>query len=756
MKEEHKTNNFNNTQNNTKDNILENEQTKNFMRFFFTYDYMKFQQLIKATNSAKSNRNFTEGNKFTTCKSNIDKEHIRANASRNRNFNSTIRFMNRKTKRQRLNRSNNYNNNYAAYYHNNNTRSNNLFHPIYFRTGNMNINSSNKSSKSNSIKDDLYSNTHNLYGIEDDIREIKNSQKETDIKLDLLIKHLIPNTKTSSNNFDNTGNTGNNVFLNHNNDNNDNINIVSNFSSSYVKYSFGFELHGNGNNTNNINNLSNHRLSSEHQQLYDYFSFKIKPDLTLSMNGTTDLRNSTERKSLASRKNKGASPDRLISHKFFEDSENFRNTNLMSVKTFMNNNNTAQNPFCMTDKSVGIDHLEGMDHLEGNNLANIFSSDTKLDNDNEELDIDNLNSRKKLRKLTNLTSENNKNADKEDNAYPYNASNTHTDRENSFNCLKDDMSSIANYSERDIDININTHSTDKKANTMNNKSEVFNSIKINNFHISEEESNTSLRSNNTTNKIEEINQIKSLGHDLNENEIGIITNNIIKRNSKLNKENTGINNCNSGNGNKSNSSNKLITASERDNIMNTLNTISISVNNDSVSMSSSKMNVEGSNDKFNKKVRGFNFKNNINTKKFTKPLLTSQMSNVDSNMSNPLIVSSNNTAGGLIHNKLIDSSSNNNSAQKEDRFNQNLNNIVNNFSNVNKSSNLEDKLKIKKFNFNNNINIKKFIRNDMSGLGLINNSNVLKEREKQYAVEIEESDLVNEGNGISISDLTDK
>jgi hypothetical protein len=64
MKEEHKTNNFNNTQNNTKDNILENEQTKNFMRFFFTYDYMKFQQLIKATNSAKSNRNFTEGNKF--------------------------------------------------------------------------------------------------------------------------------------------------------------------------------------------------------------------------------------------------------------------------------------------------------------------------------------------------------------------------------------------------------------------------------------------------------------------------------------------------------------------------------------------------------------------------------------------------------------------------------------------------------------------------------------------------------------------
>lgn len=743
MKEEHKTNNFNNTEKNSNsykfkynNNFLQNEQTQNFMKFFFTYDYMKFQQLIKTSSSLQGNstrdnnfKNFTHKNKLKTCKSNI---------YRNRNFNSTIRFINRKTKRQGYTYTSRGSNNYNMY--------NNFF------------NSQTSKNKSNTIKDDAdYEMNFNL---EDDIRDIRSSQKETDLKLDLLIKHLIPNVKTLSNNFD----------------------IRDNIYNSCVKYSFGFEIHGNGNGNvcNNFNNINgnqnmnmNLRLSSEHQQLYDYFSFKIKPDLTLS---TGDLRNSTERKSLASRKNKGlspVSPDRLISHKFFEDSENFRNTNLMSVKTFMNNNNNTHNPFCMTDKSAC---MEGLIDLEEKNLANIFSSDTKLENDNDDNDLNEqelehevISHNFRKRKLTNFTSENkknnsHKNLDKEFNAFTpiHNASNflnTHTDRENSFTCLKDDMSSIANYSERDIDININIHSTDKKANTMNNKSEkseafAFNSIKINNFHISEEESNTSLRSNqhNITNKIH-INEMNNKENENdNEKESLLISSNQRLRNSKLNKEN--INNNNTGNkSNKSVSSNKLITASERDNIMNTLNTISISVNNDSVSMSSSKINVDGSNDRkeMNRKVRGFNFKNNINTKKFNKPLLNSQMSNVEnsSNLGNPLTLSSN--VGGLIHNKLIDS----NNLNKANNLNSAGNFLISNSDSsnyVNKSSNLDDKLKIKKFNFNNNINIKKFIRNNDTGIF----TGVPKEREKQYAVEIEESDLGMEGNGISISDLTDK
>lgn len=385
-----------------------------------------------------------------------------------------------------------------------------------------------------------------------------------------------------------------------------------------------------------INNFTFEIIQSKNSndQIHDYFSFKIKAEMSLS-SSVNDLKNlqTGERHSMGSnyKKSKCHSPDRLLSHKFFEDTEHFRNSNLMSVKTFLHNNETASNPFCMTNKSDSeiypIDKYKLSNLNKDNTFEKIFQSNER------KLDFEKTSEMNDLSEVAKNLEEN-KNM---------NNCNVADQTENSFIKENDDMSiSITNYSEREIE-------SGKKRRESN----------LQNLHVSEEEGNTS--------------------------NIFISSE---KKKPPLKKMNTDI----------------------------TYTSQTMSDNNDTVSMTSSKFNVECSQEKF-KRVRGFNFKNNINTKKYTKPLFNAKAKSDDKGVENEskILVSS---ANGNISSKLNESCS------------------QNGFS-INKSSNLEEKVKVKKFNFNNNINIKKFISSSNSASG---NHQVHKEREKQYAVEIEETE----------------
>jgi hypothetical protein len=75
-------------------------------------------------------------------------------------------------------------------------------------------------------------------------------------------------------------------------------------------------------------NLNNNLISNA---FYDYFSFKVKTDLSVSSNDLNHINNNIRESGgnpNYKRISKCNSPDRLISHKFFEDTDNFRNVNL--------------------------------------------------------------------------------------------------------------------------------------------------------------------------------------------------------------------------------------------------------------------------------------------------------------------------------------------------------------------------------------------------------------------------------------------
>jgi hypothetical protein len=176
---------------------------------------------------------------------------------------------------------------------------------------------------------------------------------------------------------------------------------------------------------------------------------------------------------------------------------------------------------------------------------------------------------------------------------------------------------------------------------------------------------------------------------------------------------------------------------------------SISDNTDSVSINSSK--IDSSQERF-KKIRGFNFKNNINTKKYNKPLLNSNSDKKNLNRSQGAIKETESENMTSFNDNTLTEPSHQDESNFKDKIMGNVLNVMNvlhsnqssskcinmnvNMNNVNKSSNLEEKIKMRKFNFNNNINIKKFIRQDIS---YNNNQNNAKEREKQYNIEMEEN-----------------
>jgi hypothetical protein len=260
-----------NTFNFTKiENILANETSRNFMKYFFTYDYMKFQQLLNVTN-----------NKFIIKKSQTLK-------TKNK-LNSTIRKRFQRTKIRK----------------NTKEDSDNLFSDFH-TSKNFNF----------------YQSTESNNKLIEEIREIKNIQKETDNKLNNIIKII----KKEKENFQ--------------------------IESSHFEF------------------------KSTKEESHNYFSFKINTDLELNDGKNTIILPGGKRI-------KCASPDRLISHRFFEDSENFRNTNLISVKNY-NNDNNENNPFCLTAKSIP---------LINNVSNNIFSSDHKPDEDNytDNIDLDTIN-----------------------------------------------------------------------------------------------------------------------------------------------------------------------------------------------------------------------------------------------------------------------------------------------------------------------------------------------------------------------------
>lgn len=354
-------------------------------------------------------------------------------------------------------------------------------------------------------------------------------------------------------------------------------------------------------------------IQNKHEPIFDYFSFKIKPELSLtsSVNELKNL-NTAERSNGNYKKNKCYSPDRLISHKFFEDSEHFRNSNLMSVKTFLNENVSTSNPFCMTARS------------DTNNKEQTFEKLFK--SDDKKCDI-------RSNKILNCN----------------NQRETDNKCENFFTKENDISISITNFSEREIDKYKKTKESEINIENISNFP--------NNIQISEEEnSNISINYfGNSFDKRENSYQSKQLNS----------------------------------------------------NITYTCNTD----NNDTISVGSSKINADPSQDKF-KKVRGFNFKNNINTKKYMKPLFNSKAKSDEKSEDNINIQPNNHFT------KLIDT----------------------NNSRVNKSVNIEEVINpcIKKFNFNNNM--KKFIKQQDYN-NAINASN--KEREKLYAIEIEESENEN-------------
>lgn len=277
-----------NTFNFTKiENILANETSRNFMKYFFTYDYMKFQQLLNVTNDkfiAKKSETFKTKNKF----------------------NSTIRKRFLRTKVRR------------------NTGTG-MKEDLFFEFSNSSENFNfYKSKESNNVN-----NTNNVnYKLIEEIREIKNIQKETDNKLNNILKYIKKDNE------------------------------------EYKIESTCFEY----------KNVSHANAHAVHAEAHNYFSFKINTDLELTNN---DMKNMISLP--GGKKIKCPSPDRLISHRFFEDSDNFRNTNLISVK---NNYNDENNPFCLTTKSIPY-----------NISNNIFSSDHKPEEDNytDNLEVDNFN-----------------------------------------------------------------------------------------------------------------------------------------------------------------------------------------------------------------------------------------------------------------------------------------------------------------------------------------------------------------------------
>jgi hypothetical protein len=515
------------------------------------YDYpnMKYtwERNIACTKDVKDSRSFLTNDSLSN--SRIRTFHIK-----NRTFNSTIKFLNRKTRRMKLN---------------------------------LKLNKLHKNSNSlKSLQDGILL-PHCIYK---DIHEIKTSQKVTENKVDFLIS-LFKKDDDKIDKNDNNDNNHNNIFR-----------VCSNISLEFV------------------HNM-NCKLAADNGVL-DYFSFKIKPDLSLcSINEIETMKpNSRDYK-----RNKCTSPDRLFTHKFFEDSDNFRNTNLMSVKTYTNNI-TGTNPFSLTGKSsdgISINNNAGNTEINYLHTNDIHSPINEEDNQS-----------------------------------------------------RDDLISMINYSEREGEGD--TFKVKRKNTNLTSN------------HISEEESPHLVNiekafSDNTSNDFNtETKQIKQ-----------------IKQTPSKNDDNININiNINSNN----------ITGSNQANVTQ-------SDNNDNSSLTSSKFNVDISNEKY-KKVRGFNFKNNINTKKYTKPLLTSQSSGKENTSS-------------VKENLLLNSSPNVDLVMKTE-------------ISLNKS---EDK-KIKKLNFSNisnNILSKKIIKTQLK---------MPNEKDVHYIVENEICENENKNKPITISDLT--
>jgi hypothetical protein len=94
---------------------------------------------------------------------------------------------------------------------------------------------------------------------------------------------------------------------------------------------------------------------------YDYFSFKIKTDHVQTEGGAAGSGHKVK---------KSSSPDGLINHKFFEDTDTFR-VNL--EKTIELTKDNLQNPFCVTQKSCDS-NLRSHSNPHRLSNANIFTT----------------------------------------------------------------------------------------------------------------------------------------------------------------------------------------------------------------------------------------------------------------------------------------------------------------------------------------------------------------------------------------------
>jgi hypothetical protein len=423
------------------------------------------------------------------------------------------------------------------------------------------------------------------------------------------------------------------------------------------------------NNYNQSIQSNNNTIGSTHQ-FFDYFSFKVKPDLSLpnSINKDKLPETLTLNEGLH---HKSRSPDKLLSHRFFEDSNDFRNTNLMSVKTFINNNSTT-NPFRTTTKSES-----DINKYKLSTINSVYDTTEK-----KEINL----IKNKDSKLRNVTSESLKN----------NPSET--------------MFLNDNNKEEDL---LNDIKTDKSS-----------------LNLKREQTNSSM----------------------------------IQEDDK-------------------------VTTTPKHSIM---------TENDNLSMNSSKI-IDSSQEKF-KKVRGFNFKNNIKTKKFTKPLINnteSSQANKDISQSITEYCHTNNDSknssvnnsqtslpvvsrsGLKLGNIKIDENAHKHSSKdvhshykrhhrnqeqtgtpnfpsvnNETTSNDNKRFIKDSQVNISKSTNFVNegegsKGRIKMFNFNNNIkNTKTYLRQDSSSSNNygsnVGGNSLQKEREKQYAIEIEEGEIKEE------------
>ena len=581
-----------------------------------------------------------------------------------------------------------------------------------------------------------------------EISEIKENQKESYNKITSILKLLINSEgyNTVKTRYEN------------NRSKEENYMIITEINHQYIpnhKFSIANILSENINYTssNNMNMASGifkfikdqsqtqteSNLMHHDDHSFDHFSFKIKPNFSMNEN---ELHNYNYK---SKSKNHTPSPDRLISHKFFEDTENFHNTNFLneSVKTFTKDNTG--------DKLSSYKY--NYNYKEIININNPFS-----------------NTNKSLTDLPFKFITNNENSSSNSNMGAINGRPSKIEIGNNkenvaiaeTSSMRDDISvSNCNYSEREIE---------------NDKRDNFDKIVSNNMNMN---------INDLVDNYDEKEQEKDL---------------------KINTE--------------KNINNTLITLSEV---------------NDSVSVNSSKMQIQMTSQERAKKVRGFNFKNNINTKKFNKPLIGSRKSNknitdkiIENNNSDSQNESQKNRNGDYIESSQlregIINSSNNLKLKKHnsemnvalsnlDNYNTgsvsllksnydkdietanenskndlNLNNLQlnnpnillnNNILNTNISisniptttgSNSGERNRIKKFNFNNNLH-RRLLKNELinsepkfnlvsesnipnnkggttsSNIRLINNnfltnSNVHKEREKQYTVEIIEENTL--------------